>query len=243
MPDLFTGDNSFIGTGEFGPCSNSIDLGDVISFTLELEKSPRRPILNPLPTSVDAMLPLSGPDSATLLSLLICAGPELDDCIFLRKALRPALLAELPLHRVVAVPKTTGQAQTRAWRMVGMQAHMMATLISTADQRCTSKLSWVRLLDVEKLTRARRRRMLTTVTLARRREFCQRLSKPQRERGGGGLTYKVPTTNMRPTASFFFQCRRSDWIWDSGRASIQKSRAIDMAALAQPTALMLMQWP
>lgn len=137
-----------------------------------------------------------------------------------------------------------------------MHAHMIATLISMVDHIFTSKLSYVRLPDGANFTSARRRRMLMIVTLRHSTRVSQAyFSEPKVPRGYGSivrkrwswcsveLAYKVPTMNMRATASFFFQCMRRDLSWESGKARIQRSRTIEMMALAQPRALILIHRP
>ena len=63
------------------------------------------------------------------------------------------------------VPRISGNSLTRRSRRLGMQAHMMPTLISIVDQTPVDQLSHVGLIEVANVTRPCRRTMLTTVTL------------------------------------------------------------------------------
>lgn len=58
-----------------------------------------------------------------------------------------------------------GKRLTRRMRMVGIQAQIIPTLISTVDHIETGTLSQVGLADLANVTRDWRRMILTTVTL------------------------------------------------------------------------------
>jgi hypothetical protein len=118
-------------------------------------------------------------------------------------------------------PSTLENALPTKSRRLGMQAHQMATFISTVDQKTVAKWSpvsrFVRLMDANRKsrgwilhvglvvlpnsTRYCRRTILTAVTL---NDDVLLVYNP----GGmqtGRKTYKAPTLNIIPTPTFFFQ--------------------------------------
>lgn len=82
----------------------------------------------------------------------------------------------------------------------------MPTFSSMVDQIATGVLSHVTFVELAYFMSDWRRSMLTTVT-------------------------NVPTKNIRPTLTFFFQCSFSPGSWERGIANIHKSSPILTAAL------------
>ena len=82
-----------------------------------------------------------------------------------------------------------------------MQAQMIPMLISVVDQSIMSKLSNVWLSEVANVTKARKRRILTMVTL-QDMSVTKVLTSPALLQSA---THNVPTKNIKATPIFFFQ--------------------------------------
>lgn len=122
---------------------------------------------------------------------------------------------------------------------------MRPMFISTVDQTATSQNSHVglRLLD-RKVRRDLRRRMLTMVTLHKKKHGLEIKPLLLMSRWMVTMaTYKVPMKNMRPTPTFFFHPRLRFLNRHRGNASIHRSRAILMAAFAHAIELISKQRP
>ena len=122
-----------------------------------------------------------------------------------------------------------------------MQAQIMPMQISRLDHFWTSEYPQVAFSSVwENETRDCRRRMLTIVTLW---HVSVLLSGSRVGGRGVDASHKVPTTNIRPTPTFFFQGSFSLCSWLSGIASIQMSTTILIIAFDHAIAVILTQEP
>lgn len=119
-------------------------------------------------------------------------------------------------------------------RRVGMQAQIMPTFISMVDQFDASAWSQVGFVEFAKEMRVWRRMMEIIVTLGWVLVLFGMVCR---------VAYKVPTKNMRATLTFFFHASFSLETCQRGRASIQMSRAMLMAAFAKPRAFTLTHLP
>lgn len=122
--------------------------------------------------------------TSAILRLFIFMGPSR---LMLRSVLRFGYLLRpyrLPLYpnllRIVE-PLRTGQTRTASNLRVGRLVQIMPTLSSMVDQIATDVLSHVTFVELAYFMSDWRRSTLTTVT-------------------------NVPTKNIKPTLTFFFQC-------------------------------------
>lgn len=114
----------------------------------------------------------------------------------------------------------------------------LPTLISMVDQFATAQLSQVGFCVTAKLVSACRRRMLTMVTL-RQDVWSARFTLGDKSANA----YNVPTRNMAPTPSFFFQCIFKPESCQMGTTSMNTSSPMEMPAFDQLRALMSTQVP
>lgn len=120
--------------------------------------------------------------------------------------LRPYRLPLYPNLLRIVEPFRTGHTRTASNLRVGRLVQIMPTFNSMVDQIATDVLSQVTFVELAYFMSDWRRNTLTTVT-------------------------NVPTKNINPTLTFFFQCSFSPGSWERGIASIQTSRATLTAAL------------